>query len=190
MGTHGCIQVPLPRLVVPAGPRPVAHACSDRTSYFNLSNMPLCQYIVILLNYLLKIHEEVVSGGALRQGDGGNDSQEDESEWGDATLLSSGYVVCNDWGSLEADRWESTSLGTDRIEIGEISICCDGGNNHRKNLPYSNMYHHICLRHNTGIYPQVTGTRHFGKRAYPDPPVFSPVGIIGGYPGKMHCLPR
>src|SRR6201996_2484304 len=97
-GTHGCVRVPLPRPVVPAGPRPVMHACSDRTSYFNLSNMPLCQYIVILLNYLLKIHEAVVSGGTLRQGDGGDDSQEDESEWGDATLSSSGYVVCNDWG--------------------------------------------------------------------------------------------
>src|ERR1700761_3394233 len=46
------------------------------------------------------------------------------------------------------------------------------------------------VRYNTGIYPRVMGTRHFGKRAYPDPWVFSPVGIIGGYPRKMHCLPR
>src|ERR1700761_119803 len=45
------------------------------------------------------------------------------------------------------------------------------------------------LRHNTGIYLQVTGTCHFGKRAYPDLRVFSPAGIIGGYLGKMHCLP-
>src|ERR1700761_3013861 len=45
------------------------------------------------------------------------------------------------------------------------------------------------IRHNMGIYPRVIGTRHFGKRAYPDPRVFSPAGIIGRYPGKMHCLP-
>ena len=45
-------------------------------------------------------------------------------------------------------------------------------------------HHQSSLRHKTGIYPQVTGTRHFGKRAYPDLQVFSPVGIIGGYPGK------
>ena len=36
----------------------------------------------------------------------------------------------------------------------------------------------------------VTGTRHFFETAYLDPRVFSPVGIIGGYPGKVHCLPR
>src|SRR6201996_3633540 len=42
------------------------------------------------------------------------------------------------------------------------------------------------LRHNTGIYPWVTGTCHFSKRAYPDPRVFSPAGIIGGGPGKKH----
>src|ERR1700761_9702146 len=47
-------------------------------------------------------------------------------------------------GSLGADRWESTSLGTEGIEMGEISIGCDGRNNHRKDLPYLNMYHHIC----------------------------------------------
>ena len=35
-------------------------------------------------------------------------------------------------GSLEADRWESTSLGAEGIEMGEISIRCNGGNNHRK----------------------------------------------------------
>src|ERR1700761_4179695 len=101
MGTHGCVRVPLPRPmvpVVPVGPSPVAHACSACSSYFNLSSMPLCQYIMILLNYLLKIHEVAGSGGTLRQGNGGDESQEDESKWGDTTLSSSGYVVYDEWG--------------------------------------------------------------------------------------------
>ena len=34
------------------------------------------------------------------------------------------------------------------------------------------------LRHNTGIYLRVTGTRHFVKRAYPDLQVFSPAGSV------------
>ena len=41
-----------------------------------------------------------------------------------------------------------------------------------------------CLRHNMGIYPWVMGTHHFGKRVYPGLRVFSPTGIIGGYPGN------
>src|ERR1700761_9499948 len=45
------------------------------------------------------------------------------------------------------------------------------------------------LRHNTGIYPRVMGTRHFFKTAYPDPRVFSPVGIIGGDPVKSTVYP-
>ena len=37
-----------------------------------------------------------------------------------------------------------------------------------------------------GIYPWVTGTCHFINRAYPDPQVFSPAGILSGYLGIRH----
>ena len=49
-------------------------------------------------NYLLKIQEAVGCGGVLRQGDGGNDMQEDQSEWGDTTLSFSRCVVYDDGG--------------------------------------------------------------------------------------------
>src|ERR1700761_1873771 len=54
---------------------------------------------------------------------------------------------------------------------------------------FDTMVHQLSLRHNTGIYPRVTGTRHFSKRAYLDPRVFSPAGIIGRYPGNT-CRKR
>ena len=64
---------------------------------------------MILFNYfshLLKIQRAVGSGGIMRQGNGGDysrDEFEHESEWGDVTLLSSGFVVYNGRGSLEVD---------------------------------------------------------------------------------------
>src|ERR1700761_2898307 len=56
-------------------------------------------------------------------------------------------------------------------------------------IPYWTLSLLFNIRHNTGIYLRVMGTCHFGKRAYPDPWVFSPAGIIGGDPGEKHCLP-
>ena len=100
---------------------------------------------MILFNYfscLLKIQKGEASGGVLRQGDGGDDSRGEfkhESEWGDVTLLSSGFVVYDGRGSLEADRWEPTSLQRESrweklafVTTDEIVI---------ENSPYSNFYH-------------------------------------------------
>src|ERR1700761_511392 len=102
--------------MVPVGSSSVSHARNDQTSYFNLLSMLLCQYTMILFNYfscLLKIQKGEASGGVLRQGDGGDDSRGEfkhESEWSDATLLSSRHVVYDGGGSLEVDKCEPISL--------------------------------------------------------------------------------
>ena len=51
---------------------------------------------------------ESSSGGVLGPGDGGDDSREEldeESEWGETTISSSGYVVYDGGGSLEVEKW-------------------------------------------------------------------------------------
>src|ERR1700761_3809174 len=74
---------------------------SVATILVTLTYCVVCQYSMILFNYynyLLKIQEAVGCGGVLRQGDGGDDMQEDKSEWGDTTLSFSRCVIYDDGG--------------------------------------------------------------------------------------------